>query len=71
MYVRKLDASAQAQVLAIVMREKAMSLSPREWQHRLRGYGYALAETDHGTVITTLPHGVEVCALTDAEPTLH
>lgn len=35
----------------------------RGCKFRLRGYGYDLRETQRGTVLTTLPHGVEVCTL--------
>lgn len=60
------DPMVVAQVRDIVMRERSMSLSEREWQHRLRGYGYALRDTIEGRMITTLPHGVEVCPLAEA-----
>lgn len=63
MNIEHTDPSIVAQVRAIVMRERTMSVSDREWKHRLRGYGYALSDTDHGRVVTTLPHGVEVCTL--------
>ena len=52
-----------ADVRAFVMAERQRCLSAREWQHRLRGYGYDLRKTDRGTMLTTLPHGVEVCAI--------
>lgn len=63
MYQQNADISTQAAVRAIVMREKTMSLSEREWKHRLRGYGYALRESAEGMKVMTLPHHVEVCAL--------
>jgi hypothetical protein len=55
-----------AKVVDLVLRERASALSPREWKHRLAGYGYAIKETDHGQVIETLPHHVEVGVLPPA-----
>ena len=52
-----------ANVLDLVARERAMSLSSREWKHRLAGYGYAIRETDKGPVVETLTMGQEICAL--------
>lgn len=63
MHMMQADQATQAAVRAIVMREKTMSLSEREWKHRLRGYGYALRESAEGLTVMTLPHNVEVCAL--------
>ena len=51
------------QVIDLVLRERASSLSPREWKHRLAGYGYAIKDTDHGQVVETLPHHIEVGVL--------
>ncbi|SFD88413.1 hypothetical protein SAMN04488523_103224 [Sulfitobacter brevis] len=50
-------------VIDLVMRERAMALSTREWKHRLAGYGYAIKETDHGQIVETLPHHVEIATL--------
>ena len=62
--VFRTDPSVQAQVVSLVLSERVVSLSKREWKHRLAGYGYAIKDTDSGRqVVTTLPHGVEVCAL--------
>ena len=54
------DPFITAQVIELVIRERECSLSPREWKHRLAGYGYAIKDTDHGQVVETLPHHVEV-----------
>ena len=51
------------QVIALLHSERAKTLSHREWTHRLAGYGYAIAQTDHGDMVTALPHGREICAL--------
>lgn len=57
------DPFITAQVIELVVRERETSLSAREWKHRLAGYGYAIKDTDHGQVIETLPHRVEVGVL--------
>ncbi|QFT58332.1 hypothetical protein FIU94_05790 [Sulfitobacter sp. THAF37] len=57
------EAVVTAQVIDLVLRERALALSSREWKHRLAGYGYAIKETDHGQVVETLPDRVEVGVL--------
>jgi len=52
-----------ADVRAFVMAERSRCLSTREWRHRLKGYGYDLRQTEQGTVLTTLPHGIDVCPI--------
>ncbi|MEQ9261098.1 MAG: hypothetical protein RIG84_18580 [Roseovarius sp.] len=47
----------------LVMRERALAVSEREWQHRLRGYGYGIRDTDEGRVVTSLVRGADICAL--------
>lgn len=56
----KTDPFITVQVIDLVLRERAVALSQREWKHRLAGYGYAIKDTDHGQVVETLPHHVEV-----------
>ncbi|PVA05994.1 hypothetical protein [Thalassorhabdomicrobium marinisediminis] len=46
-----------------VMDERKHCVSDREWKFRLKGYGYALRQTPRGTVLSTLPHGVDLCTL--------
>jgi hypothetical protein len=57
------DPSFAAQVLNLIREERAKALSPREWNHRLAGYGYAIKDTSFGKVVATLPQGVEICAV--------
>ncbi len=38
----------------LVMRERQMAVSEREWKHRVRGYGYGIKDTSEGKVITSL-----------------
>ncbi|MEO0752001.1 MAG: hypothetical protein AAFY25_09365 [Pseudomonadota bacterium] len=42
------------QVRDLVMRERGLAVSEREWKHRLRGYGYAVRETEQGRVVSSL-----------------
>jgi hypothetical protein len=57
------DPTVVAQVRALVANERQKSLSPREWKHRLAGYGYLIQDTDGSTVIKTLRHGEAICTL--------
>ena len=50
-------------VLALVMRERGLAVSEREWKHRLRGYGYAIRDTAEGRVVTSVVRNAPVCAL--------
>lgn len=50
-----------AKVRDFVMEERKTCLSDREWQFRLRGYGYGVQHTNEGRVLTTLPHGAVIC----------
>jgi len=51
------------EIRSFVMNERSMCVSDREWKFRLRGYGYDVRDTEAGKVLTSLPHGVEICAL--------
>ncbi len=50
-------------ILNLVMREREMALSEREWKHRLRGYGYGLRDSSEGRVVTSLLRGRDVLTL--------
>ena len=50
-------------IQSLVMRERRMAVSDREWKHRLRGYGYGIRDTDEGRVVTSLRHNTQLCAL--------
>ncbi len=54
------DSSA---VLDMVMRERRLAVSDREWQHRLRGYGYGIRDTAEGRILTSLLRGASICNL--------
>ncbi len=57
------DASLQAQVIDLITRERAKALSPREWRHRLAGYGYAIRTTDAGQFVESLSKRIAICPL--------
>lgn len=57
------DALGTSKVIDMVLRERQVALSAREWKHRLAGYGYAIKDTDHGQVVESLPHRVEIAVL--------
>ena len=56
-------ATIVSEVRTFVMDERKNCVSDREWKFRLRGYGYDLRDTKRGTVLATLPQGVEICTL--------
>lgn len=53
-------------IQALVMRERNLAVSEREWQHRLRGYGYGLRDSDEGRIVTSLLRGDDLCVLATA-----
>ncbi len=61
--MQNLKPSEADTVLDMVMRERRMAVSDREWQHRLRGYGYGIRDTDEGRVLTSLIHNARICSL--------
>ena len=54
------SSTTPASVIDFVLQQRDQALSPREWKHRLAGYGYAIRDTDRGQVVETLPHHVVV-----------
>jgi len=50
----------------LVMRERTLAVSEREWQHRLRGYGYGLRDSDEGRIVTSLLRGSDLFVLAAA-----
>lgn len=47
-------------VLDLIRSERQKALSPREWQFRLRGYGYAVKTVEGTQILTRLITGDEV-----------
>ena len=45
------------------MRERRSSVSEREWNHRLRGYGYAVKRSEAGAILMELSRGTRLCSL--------
>ena len=52
-----------SEVRTFVMGERKSCVSDREWKFRLKGYGYDIRQTERGTVLSTLPHGIQICTL--------
>lgn len=50
----------EAPVLDLLMRERAMAVSAREWKFRLAGYGYAIKDVAGAQVVTKLPQNTEL-----------
>jgi hypothetical protein len=48
---------------SIVLRERRLAVSEREWKHRLRGYGYGIRDTEEGRVVTSLLNDRALCSL--------
>jgi hypothetical protein len=57
------DAFMAAQVLDLVLNERRKALSPREWKHRLAGYGYSLTHAEGSVMVTSLRTGAAVCTV--------
>jgi hypothetical protein len=58
-----LDAVEINRIRNLLESERRKSLSEREWQHRLRGYGYGMKSRNGGRVLTLLPNNVELFEL--------
>ncbi|MGX9356257.1 hypothetical protein ACS3SW_14165 [Roseobacteraceae bacterium S113] len=52
-----------ANALKLARDERHRALSPREWKHRMAGYGYGIKETAGGAFLTDLIAGRDLCAL--------
>ncbi|UYV36917.1 hypothetical protein N4R57_18365 [Rhodobacteraceae bacterium D3-12] len=63
-----IDADMTSKVCDIVLRERDMSLSEREWKFRLRGYGFAIRDCAEGQIVTSLLKGDDICALPAPKP---
>lgn len=54
---------ANREILELIQRERRMAVSDREWQHRLRGYGYGIRETAEGRYVTSLVRNAAICSI--------
>ncbi len=61
--MENLNQDTKAKIRDLVQRERMMAISDREWEHRLRGYGYAIRETEEGRIVTSLLRGARLCSL--------
>ena len=59
--MENLNQEAKAKIRNLVAREREMAISEREWKHRLRGYGYAILDTDEGRFVTSILRGAPLC----------
>lgn len=50
-------------VLSLIRDEREKALSAREWQFRLRGYGYAIKTVEGTQILTRLPKNIPVGVL--------
>ncbi|QFT91678.1 hypothetical protein FIU86_02410 [Roseovarius sp. THAF9] len=46
-----------------VIRERQRCVSDREWKFRLRGYGFAIRDTEQGRMVTSLIGRGDLCTL--------
>lgn len=46
-----------------VMQERQRCISDREWKFRLRGYGFAIRDTERGRMVTSLIGRGDLCTL--------
>ena len=60
--MENLNREAKAKIRDLVKRERELAISDREWKHRLRGYGYAILETDEGRFVTSVLRQVPLCS---------
>jgi len=51
------------EIRQFVLAERDRCLSDREWRHRIAGYGYAISRRAGAEILTSLPHGREICRL--------
>ena len=61
--MENLDRKAKDKIRSLVQREREMAISDREWKHRLRGYGYAIMDTEEGRFVTSVLRGAPLCRL--------
>ncbi|MEM9845342.1 MAG: hypothetical protein AAF965_11125 [Pseudomonadota bacterium] len=50
-------------IQALVLRERELSVSEREWKFRLRGYGLAIRDEARGRIVTALRGDRDLCVL--------
>lgn len=61
-----LDAAEISKVQDFVLAERSKCLSDREWQFRLRGYGYGLRESGRNRVVTALLENADLFEIDEA-----
>lgn len=63
MLFSSIDLASADKLRTFVMREREMSVSDREWRHRLRGYGYDVRDAGETTVVTGLGRKETLCEI--------
>ena len=58
-----MEPMSNCKIRDLVMRERKLAVSEREWQHRLRGYGYGIRDSAEGRFVTSLVRGDDICTL--------
>ena len=66
MFHTHLDATEIEKVQEFVLAERAKCLSDREWQFRLRGYGYGVRPSDQGRIVTALAKNTDLFEIDEA-----
>ncbi len=66
-----LNAAEIAQVQVFVLAERRKSLSEREWQFRLRGYGYGLRQSGKNRMVTAIMENTELFEIDEAALSAH
>ncbi len=61
--MEKMNIDTKSKIRSFVLRERELAVSDREWKHRLRGYGYAIMDTDEGRFVTSVMQGAALCSL--------
>lgn len=68
MYLQQSDLTTTEGLMAFAIREREMSVSDREWKHRLRGYGYDLKQAGERTLITSIGQDFPLCEVPQGKP---
>ena len=66
MFHTTLDATEIAKVQDFVLAERAKCLSEREWQFRLKGYGYGLRKSGENRIVTQLLKNADLFEIDEA-----
>jgi len=54
---------SDVEIRQFVLEERAKAVSDREWQFRLRGYGFGITDSREGRFVTSLIKNQKICEL--------